>query len=77
VAQEFDAFLDCMEQDAAVHSGASAEFLNNRLHVVGMHDKSKFAQASCLLRTADSRAGREEKAHAQAMLAIGQNNESV
>jgi hypothetical protein len=77
VAQEFDAFLDCMEQDAAVHSGASADFLNNRLDDVGMPEKSKFAQASYLLRTADSRAGREEKAHTKAMLAIGQNSESV
>jgi hypothetical protein len=61
VAQEFDAFLDCMEQDAAAHTGASADFLNNRLEDIGLPDKSKFAQASYLLRTADNRAGRDER----------------
>ena len=65
-----------MEKDAAVHSGATADFLNSRLDDIGMPEKSKLLKHPFVLR--DCRNPRSHKKKCmQAMQAIGENSESV
>jgi hypothetical protein len=77
VAQEFDTFLDCMEHDAAAHTGASANFLRDREDAVALPDKNRYTHSSSLLYNADIRSAREDIRHAAAAKAIEQNSESV
>lgn len=57
-AQEFDTFLDCIEEDAAHHSGASANFIEDAAEQAADYDEL-IAEAR-LLKRADARTARLE-----------------
>ena len=55
VAQEFDAFLDCMEADAATQSGHSASFMTDRAAQEKFGVRDQLSSSGHLLRSARNR----------------------